>query len=452
MRSNSLQLEVKNQGSSSAIHSSDKLSEKKAFIRVTADKTNVYYGEKVTLTYKVYFREVDMNLTPKFPPFRGFWAQDLPADQKSLENVNGVTFQTQVLRKVELFPQKSGALTIDPVTIEALIRKQGRPMDIFDRFFQDPFGDLEIHDYEQKLMQSNSLQINVKPLPEPKPLFFSDAVGKFDLKVSVDKEIVNANEPVKLIMTINGNGNLPMVQPPVITIDSTMELFEPKVTDKQDIKSFEYTIIPGRQGSYKIPAIQFAYFDPVKKDYVILSSQQIALQVAPALPQPEEEDATPAQTHSHNYFKHFIWIVAASIVAWLLLRYRHKLLPARKEKTTIAPPHNLDSDPDAFKKATENLNVAHAYINKADEKLFFEKISRALKTYLQQKFNMTGAYNSVRLQPLLTSKGISTHTQQQLFNIFKTCEAALYASRSSPASREHIYQQAVEVVLEMENR
>ncbi len=166
MRSNSLQLEVKNQGNSSGIHSSDKLSDKKAFIRVTADKKDVYYGEKVTLTYKVYFREVDMNLTPKFPPFRGFWAQDIPADQKALENINGVTYQTQVLRKVELFPQKSGALTIEPVTIEALIRKQGQPMDIFDRFFKDPFGDLDMHEYEKKLMQSNSLQINVKPLPE----------------------------------------------------------------------------------------------------------------------------------------------------------------------------------------------------------------------------------------------------------------------------------------------
>jgi len=49
-------------------------------------------------------------------------------------------------------------------------------------------------------------------------------------------------------------------------------------------KTFEYTLIPTKEGQYTIPGISWSYYDTRKKDYVTLHSKEFSLNVLPGDP------------------------------------------------------------------------------------------------------------------------------------------------------------------------
>ena len=78
-------------------------------IRAVVDRKEVYKGEPVRVTYKLY-RRVPLNLeNAKFPTYNGFWAQQLNVDgyPPQREEFNGKIYDTHVIREDLLFPQQT---------------------------------------------------------------------------------------------------------------------------------------------------------------------------------------------------------------------------------------------------------------------------------------------------------------------------------------------------------
>ena len=76
-----------------------------------------------------------------------------------------------------------------------------------------------------------------------------------------------------LRVTISGEGNLPLINAPVINFPKGMELFgdaaikesiDKKVAPIHGSKTFEYSFIPTDSGSYEIAPVGLAFFDPCK--------------------------------------------------------------------------------------------------------------------------------------------------------------------------------------------
>ncbi|MFM7903053.1 MAG: BatD family protein, partial [Bacteroidota bacterium] len=106
-----------NQGGQGSQSQGGNVSSGSVFIRVSVDKKQVYKGEAVVATFKLYANVPVVNYTVnKMPSFSGFWSQDIEMPKQMnmyQENVNGTPFQVGEIKKVVLYPQQSGTLTID---------------------------------------------------------------------------------------------------------------------------------------------------------------------------------------------------------------------------------------------------------------------------------------------------------------------------------------------------
>lgn len=247
---------------------------KDLFARIEVSKRNAYLGERITANLKIYSRVSMVNFDDwKMPSFEGFYQKEINANQQiQLKNevVDGVMYQTGLIKQVILYPQKSGELTIDPMELTVVVREraQGRGRSIFDQFFGG-------YQDSKRPVTSNSVKINVKPYPGGKPKDFSGITGKLRMKASLDNAQVKSNEAVNLKVTVSGDGNLYQLQPLDIQFPPDIEVYDPKTSDNikanangiSGSRTFEYVLIPRYSGDFKIGPFSLSYFDPKSKSF-----------------------------------------------------------------------------------------------------------------------------------------------------------------------------------------
>ena len=111
---------------SGQIRQSQSITPENLFIRPIVSRTKVKEQEALLLTYKLYARVDETNIqSPKFPDFKGFLVQEieLPQDRTMQpDNYEGVNYYAYDLRKVLLFPQETGKVTIEPMTCDVIVR------------------------------------------------------------------------------------------------------------------------------------------------------------------------------------------------------------------------------------------------------------------------------------------------------------------------------------------
>jgi hypothetical protein len=294
LKSNTVSVEVVKQGSAAQGGNQsgkpatleDQIAEN-VFVMMVLDKNEVYQGEQVTATFKLYTRMQIGNVTfSKVPAFSGFWTQDLENVQNiqfSKEVYKGVQFDVATLKKVALFPQRPGDLDVDPMELETVVRVQskGRQRSMWDDFFAT-YQDVPFK------MQSNKAKVKVKALPNAnKPNSFNGVVGAFKMNVKLDKTETNVDDPITLSIKISGDGNIKMIEKPVFDLPKDFDVFDPKtnesVTKRNNnvtgYKTFDFLLVPRRPGSFKVPSFKFSYFDVNKKDYVTHTSPEFTIKV-----------------------------------------------------------------------------------------------------------------------------------------------------------------------------
>jgi hypothetical protein len=255
------------------------------FVRVLVDKSRVVQGEQITATYKLYNRTRLTNLgIGKAPAFTGFWSEDLEdikQVQFTQEMVDGKRFDVAILKKVALFPQRSGTLEIDPMEVSCVVQVQSKRKsnDVFDQFFNDPFFGGGFSNVNHKV-RSEPVKVTVVPLPSSGvPKGFGGAVGSFTMEAWLDKTQTKTNEPVTLKVKISGSGNLKLLEAPAVNIPPDLEKYDPKISDNishqgQKIsgsRTFEYLLIPRHAGEQRIPSFPFSYYDVERKKFVASS-------------------------------------------------------------------------------------------------------------------------------------------------------------------------------------
>ncbi len=231
------------------------------FIKVVVDKAKIYVGEQVTATWYLYtrgqVRDID---TLKYPSLNGFWKEDIEVATRlnfQREIVNGVAYNRALLASYALFPIKSGSIEIDAYEAKCSI--------LLPSF---GFGKTV-----QGTKKSQVLTLKVEDLPlEGKPDNFTGGVGNFTLTHKLDINSVPANQPVKLNIKFEGQGNAKLINLPTIDLPSTIEMYDKQSTAKffkngKSYKDYEILLVPKEEGEVLVPEMSFSAFDPEAEQY-----------------------------------------------------------------------------------------------------------------------------------------------------------------------------------------
>ena len=174
-------------------NNADYLASENVHLVAEVSNTNPYLNEAITVVYKLYvsnqvsitsnWREIDS------PKYADFWSQNL--DQKGQLQIyegqyRGEDYRYVVLRTAVLYPQKTGELSIEPLTLDVPIDVRSNRRDFFGRFMTTRVN---------KTISAGRRTINVKPLPlENRPEDFTGAVGFFDFDSSISRSELDAQE------------------------------------------------------------------------------------------------------------------------------------------------------------------------------------------------------------------------------------------------------------------
>ena len=459
---------------------SQTISSENIFMRTLVSKTKVHEQEAILLTYKLYFAGVDVaQLTnnTRLPEFKGFLKQELEMSeiQTELEHYNGRNYQTAVLYRTLLFPQRSGDIVIDPAQFEALLRVQNRAQvrSIFDDFFNS-------YTTVTKALQSPGITINVSALPAGKPLGFCGGVGQFNISSSISSTELQANEAVTLTVTIQGAGNMKLLKTPAVDWPEGFEVYDPKVTNNFSVttsgvsgtKTIEYLAIPRAGGVYTIPAIQFAYYDTQADAYRSLATPEYTLNIARSTN--EESGAAVVNTYvqkeniqqlgsdiryiytgelkaasnrnSISFGTLLFWLFYAiplSIAALMFIVFRKRI----KENADVTHMRYKKAN----KVAQRRLKVAEQLLQQNKKEAFFEEIERAAWTYLSDRLSIpTAQLNKENIAQILTEKAVPDATVKQMLHVLSTAEFARYAPTSDSAMHE-LYEDTIKIINQLES-
>jgi hypothetical protein len=469
---------------------------KNIFVKVDVDKTSLYEGEQLTATYKLYTRLPTNSSVTKVPAFKGFSAKDIELPnppQATEEVVNGVRFRVFTIRKTLLFPLQSGTLELDPVEVDNHVRlvklvknnnKRARDpfADLFnDPSFKDPFDDPFFDDifnrpevtYEDVpyKIQTAPVKVTVKPLPvDTRPASFAGAVGKFNMTATIDKKSLSTDDALTLKVIVSGQGNVNLLNGPKVDVPAGFEKYDPKVTDNIEKNSnplsgsrqFEYVLMPQEAGDQTIPPVEFSYFDIASNSYKTIRSEAFSVHItAGKQTKREKEDfSVNRNTITSNYNGVLNWVKQGSFLLVSPLFYVLLLLPVLALIAAIIyrRKRNYQQNNAAFLKyryankvALKRLELAARYLKEGKDKAFYEETSRAIWGYLSNKLHVPFADLSKQLiQDKLAQQQVSEQYTAKLFDLLDDCEMALYTPMHNNDRMQGTYQQAVEVISQLE--
>lgn len=449
------------------------------FLRTTVTKRKVYQQEYLVATVKLYTRASISGVNNvEFPDFNGFLAYDLIKPSQlsyTVENINGLNYNTAILRQTLLYPQHSGKLEIGQASLDASIRIRS------NRGGHDLFGDFySTYQDVKKVIKTKSQTITVAPFPSGRPANFSSISGSnISVTSSLDNSTIKANEAVTLKITIKGNGNLKLINTPSIEFPADFEAYDAKVNNNlqnttsgvSGIRTFEYLVIPRYAGDFTIPAYSFSYFDIISKSYKTVSTQPFNLKVEKG----DNEDNGPVVTAfaSKENVKflgkdiRFIntddqklmpidnFLVDNSLFRGayigLLFVFAVLLFSIKKVKKNNS---NVDlvRHKKANKMALKRMKTAHALMKQDNNEQFYEEVLNALWGYLGDKLAIPASkHTREHVKEVLTERKIDEATITEMCQLLDMCEFARYAPSAVSESKQTIYDRCVALVSNLDD-
>jgi len=434
-----------------------------------------YVNEAITIVYKLYFRNplrISDARALENPKFADFWSHNIDIPQLKVEDgtYKGEPYKMVVWKKSVLYPQKTGKLSIEPLSLNLIIDLPSNRRDFFgNRILQQ----------SSRTVTAGRRTINVKALPEKgKPANFFGAVGQFDFDALINKNALKATESFEIKLKVSGKGNLKLFNLPQLVLPNTLEIFEPEHTENvvttlsgmQGSIEDNYTIVPRFQGKYPISPVAFSYFDPKKEQYFTLRSREQIVDVyGGPLANNSDDNSTPlaakqllSNTDESFRFiklnpnlepivkkafwnsKLFYGLITAPfflLLGFVLFLKRNQRISNDVEGSRLRLANRLSKK--YLGEAKKNLK------NKA---LFYDALERALYNYLKSKLRIkTDDFSKSRIGEILVKRNLTQEEIKSFLDLLENCEVARY-SPATDAKMQQDFDQALAVISNIDKK
>ncbi len=324
------------------------------FLQASVDNDTPYIQEQVSYTLKIFSKinVVQAQLVPL--ELSDAVTVNLSKQEKYIEEYNGESYEVTEIKYL-IFPQKSGSMTIAPLTLTAgiVLASQRRNNSFFSQ-----------QRTRNKRFDSNSIHLNVqaKPANQASSVWLPAEQVEIAEKWSIDPQNITLGEPVTRTVRLLVKG---------VTVSALPELHKQKLA--KQIKGYpdqpilketlqgnaliatreeKIALIASEVGTYTLPAIEIPWWNTLtetqemavipEKQFIVVAgelSNIVDIQPAIAVQNPDEEVITEkvvAQPENKLWFALALFFGSA----WLLtLLY---LIATRKANKKIAKPQKIE--------------------------------------------------------------------------------------------------------------
>lgn len=450
------------------------------FVRAIPSKNMAYQGEEVHILYKLYYTVpiVRYGIT-KLPSSEGFWSNELTDKKASprqyTETYNNRNYNVADLRKIAVYAQKSGKLTINPLTIELIVqlRQQRQRNSFWDDFFADPFQNIQ--NIEKKIA-SNAVSIQVLPFPEPKPIGFTGIVGNYNVSCVIDKTKAKTNDAILLSVTFSGKGNLNLIEAPKFEFPSDFESYDPKVKDNisttlggiSGTRTFEYLIIPRNPGKFLIKSTDISIFNPSSKSYSTFKTPNFSIDVekgngyTPSNSSNRKDvnyenlDIRFIKINNPNWVKNgnvFLFSLSYFLILFILLTLFLFLVYYFRKQISMKRDLGLMRNKKASKIARKRLSKALKFMQSMKKEEFFVEISQVIWGYVADKFNISNSKLSMEeIHAQLLLFHIDEIVVDDFIHLLNDCEFARFAPGDPADLMQEFYERAFNAIITLEKQ
>ena len=409
-------------------------------LTASADRTSVYQGEQVTVTFVLYTQAQIGDLGIKdMPGFTGCWVEKL-FDAKELNwrtaTYGGQRYNAATLKQVALFPTQSGEVKIDKMTISGQVVVPGG-------FFFDSAEPFEV--------SSDPITINVKPLPEAgKPADFSGGVGDFKVTAALSGDSSVGGEPLTLTVKVSGTGNIGLVGEPKLAPLSGVKVLTPEA--KQNTRtsdgrvagerSFNYPLIPTTDGKFVIPDITMGFFNPKAGSYYTQTTPRLEFVATGAtgkVPLSESESGVKTLGSDILHIKPVLSRASGIAPSPLFLSLSWLFYPAvlvvlgvgivmGRHRRKLEQDRGYARRTRSGRLVKKGLAEASKLLAQGNERDFHAALNRAVVRYVGDRFNIESTgMTGEQLQAELVGRDVDAATVSSLLDLIASCDAARFS-------------------------
>ncbi|MGC4232178.1 MAG: BatD family protein [Niabella sp.] len=425
------------------------------FLKVEASSTDVFVGEPITVTYKLYSAMASESNIVKRPSFDGFDIKDLTGEEDmtpSRENVDGVVFDVHTILKLQLIPYKAGRFALGALTMRNSVRlvdangKEDPILDGVNEAYSLNNG------YYHLQIASVPLTVLVTALPAAsQPQGFDGITGDFKMNVELSKAIYAPGEQGLLTITLLGKGDFSKVKQPKINWPDGIEVFPSKTDadktqtpDSSGYKSFTIPFKAEKAGKYTIPSVQFTFFDIVTNEYKTITNIPVEFNVvqegsarAESIIQDQKEKDNTALLITGA-------VILGAILLFFLIRNRKKnvrsaAIPAQNKQEPVSFPGKTDRTEELLKAAADTIH----YTGNA----FYVNLKQALTTWFGKRLALPQNVTTNELMLAMTENHFSSSRQNEVISLLNELDMNIYSGGSLSGDKERLLNIARNIIL-----
>ncbi len=423
--------------------------EEDVFVRAQLEPERPYVGQRAILRYRLYTR-VEVSNIPQLqevPSYPNFWSEELETPDRispSREMVDGAEYQVYTIKTVALFPTASGPTRLPPVIFSIPVRSRD-PSGVRRSFFFSSIRPVS--------RRTLALEVDVRPLPSAgRPADFSNAVGRFELRVEPDRRQARAGEAIGVTVTVRGEGNLRSAVPPVPAPAADFTIYPPQdrapTPGSGVARAWEYIMVPHLPGRQPLPELSFSYFDPEAGAYRTLTAPDLPVEISgPPLAQGEDGTLQRQEIRRLGRDIHFIKELSGSLERVPTPLYRSGwfwaglVLPPLANAGALAVRWGrqrarrrrpLNRRRRARRTALRRLRRA---ATEEDSGAFHREVARALSEFVADKFgSQATGLTYDRIAALLAARSVSDEASRRFLEVLEECDVARFSPAGTPAA------------------